>query len=532
MSLDAQSTRLIEYAKRKNLEIIKSFQIVESSTQGDRKKFKEVIDFIKKQKEPIALLADAVDRVQRSFKESVMLDDLVRKEKLELHFYRENMVIGKTASAMNVMQWDFAVMGAKSYVLQLSENVKRSLEFKANNGELGGAAPVGYENYHDEFGKSKIRFHPVYAPLVKQMFEMYSLGRMSLKELAHFAELHHIVGRKGVVLTASTIHTMIKNPFYYGVMKWKGVLRPHVYPPLISQELWERCQDVRMGVKAADKPFKYGEKEFLYKGLIKCANTGKICPCELKRERLSYVVCFDKQGKRKYIPEQDITDQIAYILHTIKIPDEIIASLHEYLKASKESEIRFREAELQKLQADLTRTLNRIDRLCNLYLDGEITKEDYLIKNNSLINDREKLKAQIDGHSSADDGFNRIVCELVDIARNAWDIFIKSPNTAAKRSLIKFIIRTMELDEGNLGFELNFPFNKLSNFGKCDNSKNAKIRTAKNNEKTKGCDTKSQPYQIWLPLLDSLRTCHEEMKVIESQLHYLKEAIPFLFAYH
>lgn len=89
LSLDAQNTRLIEYAKRKKLEVLKSFQIVESSTQGDRKKFKEVIDFCKKQKETIALLADAVDRVQRSFKESVMLDDLVRHGKIELHFLRK-----------------------------------------------------------------------------------------------------------------------------------------------------------------------------------------------------------------------------------------------------------------------------------------------------------------------------------------------------------------------------------------------------------------------------------------------------------
>ena len=505
LSLDAQSTRLIEYAKRKNLEVIKSFQIVESSTQGDRKKFKEVIDFCKKQKEPVALLADAVDRVQRSFKESVMLDDLVRKEKIELHFYRENMIIGKNSTAINVMQWDFAVMGAKSYVLQLSENVKRSLDFKANGGEIVGSAPVGYENYKDEFGKSKVRLHPVYAPLVKKMFEMYSLGRTSMKELAHFAELHHIVGRLGIVLTPSTIHTMLQNPFYYGMMKWKGKLQPHIYPPLISQELWEKCQEVRTGVKAANKPFKYGEKEFLYKGLIRCANTGKICPCELKRERLSYVVCFDKQGKRKYIPEQDITDQIAYILHSIKIPAEMVAALHEHLKSSKESEIKFREAELEKLKSDLDRTIKRIDRLCNLYLDGEMSREDYIAKNNSLVMDREKLKKEIDGHTLADDNFNLIVCELVDIVNNSWDIFLKSPNTAAKRSLIKFIIRTMEINEGNLGFELNFPFNKLADMAKFANSENQKIRTAKNNIKTKGCDAKSQPYQIWLRLPDSNR---------------------------
>lgn len=35
-------------------------------------------------------------------------------------------------------------MGAKSYVLNLSENVRRSLEYKRRNGEWGGKAALGY----------------------------------------------------------------------------------------------------------------------------------------------------------------------------------------------------------------------------------------------------------------------------------------------------------------------------------------------------------------------------------------------------
>lgn len=80
-SLPAQNTRLSDYAKRKGLEVIKTFQIIESSTRGKRKEFMQMIEFCKQQTETIAIIADAVDRVQRSFKESVMLDDLIRQER-------------------------------------------------------------------------------------------------------------------------------------------------------------------------------------------------------------------------------------------------------------------------------------------------------------------------------------------------------------------------------------------------------------------------------------------------------------------
>ena len=118
-SIDAQIVRLEEYAKRKDLEVIKLFQIIESSTRGDRKAFNEVLDFIKAQPDTTALIADAVDRIQRSFKESIILSELITTGKVELHFYREGMVIGKDASSMDIMRWDFSVMGAKSYVCLL-----------------------------------------------------------------------------------------------------------------------------------------------------------------------------------------------------------------------------------------------------------------------------------------------------------------------------------------------------------------------------------------------------------------------------
>jgi len=70
------------------------------------------------------------DRFQRSFKESVLIDELLRKEKVKPHFHREGMIIGKGASSTDILRWDFSVMGAKSYVLKLSENVHRSLEYK------------------------------------------------------------------------------------------------------------------------------------------------------------------------------------------------------------------------------------------------------------------------------------------------------------------------------------------------------------------------------------------------------------------
>lgn len=56
LSLLAQSNRLHEYADRKELEVIRTFEIVESSTRGQRKQFMEMINFVRNRRKSLLLL--------------------------------------------------------------------------------------------------------------------------------------------------------------------------------------------------------------------------------------------------------------------------------------------------------------------------------------------------------------------------------------------------------------------------------------------------------------------------------------------
>jgi len=105
-----------------------------------------------------------------------MFDELIRSQALEIHFHREGMVIGKNASATDIMRWDFSVIAAKSYVLQLSENVKRSLDWKLRNGQCIGPAPLGYINTRDAHGKSIVVADPDRAHIISQLFREYATG--------------------------------------------------------------------------------------------------------------------------------------------------------------------------------------------------------------------------------------------------------------------------------------------------------------------------------------------------------------------
>jgi DNA invertase Pin-like site-specific DNA recombinase len=79
-SIAAQRQRLIDYCARKGLDVIRTFEIVESSTRGERKEFNAMLEFTKAQEQTVAIVVNAVDRFQRDFKESVLIDDLIRRE--------------------------------------------------------------------------------------------------------------------------------------------------------------------------------------------------------------------------------------------------------------------------------------------------------------------------------------------------------------------------------------------------------------------------------------------------------------------
>ena len=75
-SISAQRQRLADYCARKGLDVIRTFELIESSTRGDRRAFKNMLEYAQSRGETVAIVADAVDRFQRGFRESVQIDEL------------------------------------------------------------------------------------------------------------------------------------------------------------------------------------------------------------------------------------------------------------------------------------------------------------------------------------------------------------------------------------------------------------------------------------------------------------------------
>jgi len=480
-SIAAQKHRLQEYCTRKGLEIIRVFEFCESSIIPNRIKFMEAINFARSQKEIIAIVTDKVDRLQRSHREYNMLDELISREKIELHFYTENCIIHKYSSSQDRMMWNVHVMMAQNYVDSMSDNIKRSFAHKLRCGECIGMAPIGYLNAPgpNEEGRRTIVVDPERAPLIKRLFEEYSTGSYSAREMLGKAKewgLTNSRGKKGHLNSRQT-YDILRNPFYYGVMRIEktGKLYPHIYPPIITKELFDVCQEVYNARKG--KSFKYAGKEFIFRGLIKCATTGYTAGTEMMT-RISPKGRFFKWTHlrvwkpenpelRIRVREEEVIMQIEEVFKALVIPRELLEQITGYLKKLVETERDLHKKRLNELKVANTRIMNRISMLTDSFLDYDISKEEYEIKKQELSQKRSEITQEIELYSNGDDNFRERQAELIRLASGAYDAF-REANITEKRQLLNFVFLSLKLRGKKLEYSLRPPFSEFINLAKID----------------------------------------------------------------
>jgi site-specific DNA recombinase len=119
------------------------------------------------------------------------------------------------------------------------------MDQKAAQGGWPVRAPFGYRNVrHDGPGRrSESVLEPdEQAPLVVWGFERYSTGELSLDLLTEALAEKGLRNRLGNPPGKSAVHRMLRNPVYAGVVRWKGVERDGIPPPLISRTLFDRSR--------------------------------------------------------------------------------------------------------------------------------------------------------------------------------------------------------------------------------------------------------------------------------------------------
>ena len=479
-SIDAQLKSVYDYCEKMNFNVLEEFTITESSSRGDRKQYKEMLAYIQKSHSKIAIVVNCVDRLQRSYKDTPALDEMRRNGKIEVHFLKENLILHKDSKGSDILFWNLHVLMANSYILQLSDNVKRSQKYNRMLGKWQGFAPLGYLNAKDAQGKATLIIDKVRGPIIKKMFEMYATGHESLDSIL---EMTHRMGlmskafkdRDPKPITRNTVRDILTNKFYYGIMENPDfdnpdndeyIEVPHIYDHLIDQDLFDAVQ-IQLERKATQHahPQKNGKIPFVFRGLIRCATCGNAISEERHYKKsngktYNFLRCshFNADCHQKMVNENVILNQLSdEVFSKLKIPASLLKNLKDDVRLHLEKEDELNTKMKKNIEVQLKELEHDEKNLLNLYIKGKLNDTVYQTKQTEIENDRTRLNKTAEKYISIDKSMKEALEKIVDIAGHFNEIMQKA-DPAQKNKLLKLLLTDCFLKGDRLEYKIKKPF--------------------------------------------------------------------------
>ena len=154
------------------------------------------------------------------------------------------------------------------YIKDLAQKTSRGMTENAIKGKFnGGTLTFGYtidENHH-------FQLDPVNAPIVLDVFTRYSEGE-TIRSILD--DINSKMSNNGRKFTYHFLNWMLNNRRYLGEYKFQDTINNEAIPPIVSRELFDKCQH-RLNVnKHKAGSFKNNKEKYLLTGKIFCGNCG------------------------------------------------------------------------------------------------------------------------------------------------------------------------------------------------------------------------------------------------------------------
>lgn len=474
-SPEAQLFRMTAYCKDK-FDVHKEYSFVESAYKTKRDEFDVIIEDIQEfivKKEKIAVCFDKVDRLSRNIfdKRVAWLYERAVNDEIELHFVSDGQVINNHMSAGDKFAFGMKLGLSKYYSDAISDNVRRTFEQKRRNGEWTGNVRLGYLNValdEEKRLRKDIVIDPERSHLIVWIFENYATGNYSYQTLLDTVTDMGLRTREGNKLSKSGIENIIKDSFYCGIAYSKKYNQTwhHKYPRLITKELFDKCQEVRM--KRKKKPTKEASKSYIFKGLLTCEDCGCSYSPETHKGN-NYYSCTNSKGvcKRVYANEKTLLEPIYDVLGRFEsITEDVQNGLVDELRKSTESEVAFHKAQVNRIRSEHDKVKQKDDRLLEAYLEQSITKDIYDKKHQDYHDRLQLLSIEMEEHTQADHDYQTTVATVISLARRAKQIF-ESSEVHEKRAFINYLVQNPTVQGKKLAFTMRSPFNLVLELADC-----------------------------------------------------------------
>ena len=467
-ALPAQELRLNNYSDQNNISNKELHSFDESAYSEDRAKFLEIVDKVCEyaEKEPCIIVFDKIDRLTRDCSSEIVwrLKQKVKDGRLELHFPSDGLIYHRNSPACDKTRLDMGMVFGGYYSAAISDNVKRRIEQKLHDGEYPGKACIGYTNIDVPGTDGKVKTiipDPERRDYIVKVFNLRLEGK-SFRTIAKIMRQDGLTSntksRKPV--GQSQICDILKNPFYYGVMRYDGGLYKHKYEPIISKQVFDYVQTIN--VEQGNSKNKTDTKStFTFNGILKCA----VCGCSISSYYAKgkvYMQCSKAKGHcgNAHTSEDVIMPQILAVLDKLTIGEQLVEKIIAELNDKHNNLQLYYASAIKEVKEQYKRLEKRKELLYEDRLDGRITADVYDKNATNLTAEMEKLDERLVQLTNNDKSFNIDATYLLKLAQNAKKIFENS-KPAQKNKILRLLISNLELNQKRLQFHLLEPFSTL-----------------------------------------------------------------------
>src|SRR5260370_2742375 len=155
-----------------------------------------------------AISCEKVARLCRSLRDYLTSDELSAKTL----FWQQDF----PGNAAGKLSFGMMVLLAKHYIDNLSDEVKKGMAEKVQEGGFPHQAPLGYRNVR-EGDRQVIVPDPVKAHMIRRAYELYATRAYSLKTLrTKLRDEGLATTKQRKLISLRHSQWLLKNPFYYG----------------------------------------------------------------------------------------------------------------------------------------------------------------------------------------------------------------------------------------------------------------------------------------------------------------------------
>jgi site-specific DNA recombinase len=455
-SIPAQRGECYRRATDLGAEIIEEFvDRGESAKTSDRPGLKAMMSLLRERRDIDYVIVHKIDRLARNREDDVVLNMAIRKAGAHLVSVTETIDDTPTGKLVHGLM----ATVAEFYSSNNGHEALKGMTQKAKVGGTPGQAPIGYLNVRQVIENRVIRtidIDPERAPHVQWAFQAYATGEWTIKaltaELADRGLRSRQIGDKPPSrLQRSRVAAMLSHRYYIGKVSFRGMEYDGRHPPLVSDQLFYKVQDILSSRRHAVERRRTHDNYL--KGTVFCGRChSRLCMTLANGHGGSYLYFFCSGRQRgngcdqSHLLADKVEEEVERFYGTVQLEpsriDSLRQRLHEELAALEWT--REREAKRQKRRVD--RLVREQDKLMQgLYagLPLDLFKQEQA----RIARETAEAKLLLEGTKVRFKKVKETIEKALEVSANLHDMYVKG-SPQVRRLLNQGIFERLELQTG------------------------------------------------------------------------------------